>query len=146
MIGVLKPYKEYKASVLPDFSTLPAHWALYRLRHVVDMLVSNVDKHSKEGEQPIRLCNYINVYKNENITERIPFMHATATRDEISRFRLRINDVLITKDSEEWTDIAVPSLVKYDAPDLVCGYHLAVLRPDTDRILGRLPSTCPAKS
>lgn len=93
------------------------------------MRVSNVDKHVKEGETPVRLCNYLDVYKNEVISERIPFMQATATPDEIEKFRLEKGDVLITKDSEDWTDIGVPALVKYTAPDLVCGYHLAILRP-----------------
>jgi type I restriction enzyme S subunit len=63
-------------------------------------------------------------------------MHATATQDEIARFKIQIGDVIITKDSEEWDDIGVPSLVTYQAADLVCGYHLAILRPQSDLILG----------
>ena len=56
-------------------------------------------------------------------------MRATATADEIDRFRLELGDVLITKDSEVWNDIGVPAFVEYSAKDLVCGYHLALLRP-----------------
>ena len=52
------------------------------------MRVSNVDKHIREGEFPVRLCNYVDVYKNDRITQTIPFMNATASRDEIERFRL----------------------------------------------------------
>ena len=37
-------------------------------------------------------------------------------------------DVLITKDSESWEDIGVPALVKTAPHDLICGYHLALLR------------------
>ena len=37
--------------------------------------------------------------------------------------------MLITKDSESWNDIGVPSLVEEPADDLICGYHLALLRP-----------------
>ena len=29
------------------------------------MRVSNVDKHTKPGETPVRLCNYVDVYKND---------------------------------------------------------------------------------
>ena len=57
---------------------------------------------------PIRLCNYVDVYKNDRITSAIPFMSATASQDEIERFRLKQGDVLITKDSEAWDDIGVP--------------------------------------
>jgi type I restriction enzyme S subunit len=56
-------------------------------------------------------------------------MQATATSEELKRFHLQVGDVLITKDSEEWNDIGVPSVVEYTASDLVCGYHLALLRP-----------------
>jgi type I restriction enzyme S subunit len=100
------------------------------------MRVSSIDKHTKEGEQPVRLCNYVDVYKNERITEKIPFMKATALPEEIERYRLQIGDVLITKDSEIWNDIGVPSLVEYSAPDLVSGYHLALLRARRDVLLG----------
>jgi type I restriction enzyme, S subunit len=98
--------------------------------------VSSVDKHVKEGETPVRLCNYVDVYKNERITERLAFMHGTATADELAQFRLRCGDVLITKDSETWTDIGVPALVEYEAPDLLSGYHLALLRPRRGQMTG----------
>lgn len=103
---------------------------------MADLRVSNVDKHEKDDEVPVRLCNYVDVYKNDRITERIPFMRATAAEAEVERFRLRRGDVLITKDSETWTDIGVPALVEYEAPDLVSGYHLALLRPLPGRMQG----------
>ena len=100
-----------------------------RLRTVAEMRVSNVDKHTKEEEFPVRLCNYVDVYKNDRITQGIAFMSATASRDEIEKFRLNRNDVVITKDSEAWDDIGVPSLVTEPADDLISGYHLAIIRP-----------------
>ena len=93
------------------------------------MRVSNVDKHTKPGETPVRLCNYVEVYKNDRIRESTRFMMASASEDERIRFGIRKGDVLITKDSEQWNDIGVPALVECEAPDLVCGYHLAILRP-----------------
>jgi type I restriction enzyme S subunit len=47
-----------------------------------------------------------------------------------------VGDVLITKDSEEWDDIAIPALVAETAPDLVCGYHLAIVRPNGQALIG----------
>ena len=111
------------------FGEVPAHWEIKRQRNVAEMRVSNVDKHVVDGEVPIRLCNYVDVYKNDRITNRIQFMRATASKEEVERFRLQLGDVIITKDSEEWDDIGVPALVEYAAPDLICGYHLAILRP-----------------
>ncbi|HSW29772.1 MAG TPA: restriction endonuclease subunit S [Longimicrobiales bacterium] len=89
-----------------------------------------MDKKSEEGERPVRLCNYVDVYKNEFITSDLDFMLATATDAQIREFRIRPNDVLATKDSETADDIAVPALVIADEPDLVCGYHLTLIRPD----------------
>ncbi len=132
----LLPYPRYRPSGIPWLGDVPAHWEVRRLRNLADMRVSNVDKHSKEKELPIRLCNYVDVCKNDRITADILFMRATATAEEIARFRLECGDVLITKDSEVWHDIAVPALVEHTADDLVCGYHLALLRPSPDTLNG----------
>ena len=123
------PYPSYHCSDAQWLGGVPAHWEVRRLRTVAEMRVSNVDKHTKEEEFPVRLCNYVDVYKNDRITEAMPFMNATASLDEIERFRLEPGDVLITKDSEVWDDIGVPSLVVESADDLLSGYHLALLRP-----------------
>ncbi len=56
----------------------------------------------------------------------------TATEGQIERFVLRVGDVVITKDSETPDDIGVPALIAETAPDLVCGYHLTILRPKAD--------------
>lgn len=132
----LKPYPAMKDSGVPWLADVPEHWEVRRLRNAADMRVSNVDKHSHEGEQAVRLCNYVDVYKHDRISPGMSFMRATATGDEITRFRLAMDDVLITKDSEAWNDIGVPALVVESAEDLICGYHLALLRPFADRFTG----------
>ena len=121
-----------RPSGIPWLGDVPAHWEVRRLRSVAEMRVSNVDKHTREDEIPIRLCNYTDVYKNEVIDQTMPFMRATASPDEIKRFRLKRYDVLITKDSETWDDIGVPALVAEPADDLISGYHLALLRAFTE--------------
>ena len=82
---------------------LPPRWQTRRLRTVVEMRVSNVDKHTNEDEIPVRLCNYVDVYYNDHIDGNLPYMMATVSPDEADRFRLKRNDVVITKDSEAWT-------------------------------------------
>ena len=125
----LDPSIPLKPSGVEWLGDVPAHWEVRRLRTVAEMRVSNVDKHTREDEFPVRLCNYVDVYKNDRITQAMTFMSATASRDEIERFQLKRHDVLITKDSEAWDDIGVPSLVTESADDLLSGYHLALLRP-----------------
>lgn len=121
---------------------VPAQWQLKPLRSVADYQVSNVDKLIFEDEEPVRLCNYVDVYHNEMVDLNLPFMPATATAGEIERFGLKIGDVLITKDSETWNDIGVPALICETADDLVCGYHLAMIRPDPDQIEGEFLFRC----
>lgn len=97
---------------------------------------SNVDKKSDEAETPVLLCNYVDVYYNDFITPSIEFMEASASSDEIRRFSLRRGDVLITKDSEMWNDIAIPTYVDDEMSRVLCGYHLAMIRPHADRMCG----------
>lgn len=136
MINELKKYPTYKDSGVPWFGEVPEHWEVRRLRNVARMLVSNVDKLTEADEISVRLCNYVDVYKNDRITDKLLFMHATATTDEVEHFHLQIGDVVITKDSETWNDIGIPALVEYSASDLVCGYHLAIIRSHAPTLLG----------
>ena len=124
-----RPYAAYKDSAIEWLGKLPAHWEVNRLKDVANVQLSNVDKKSVEGQVDVQLCNYVDVYYKERIHANFDFMAATATRAQIRRFALSSGDVLITKDSESWTDIAVPALVTQDLPRVLCGYHLAHIRP-----------------
>ena len=133
----LEPYRTYKLSGVEWLGDVPDHWDVRRLRYMSEMRVSGVDKQSENHEFAVRLCNYVDVYKNDRISPKMAFMTATATADEIRRFRLQSGDVLITKDSESWTDIGVPALVEGADDDVLSGYHLALLRPNLERLDGR---------
>jgi len=117
------------------YGLLPENWLSKRLKFIADIQFSSVDKHSLEDEIPVRLCNYVDVYKYDYITDDLEFMIATATESEIERFKVLKGDVIITKDSEEASDIAVPTFVKEDLENVVCGYHLAMIRADETQIL-----------
>ena len=123
-------YPAYRPSGVAWLGKVPEHWEVRRLEHVAAYRTSNVDKKTAEGEMPVRLCNYTDVYYGDRIRAgEGEFMEATASPGEVERFRLRTGDVLITKDSEDWQDIAVPALVDETADDFVCGYHLGIIRP-----------------
>ena len=63
-------------------------------------------------------------------------MVATASVSEIENYSLRKGDVIITKDSETPDDIAKPAIVIEDMPGVLCGYHLAILRPREESVHG----------
>lgn len=125
-----RPFPNMKPVKAPWLDAIPEHWEERRLRFLASVSNSNVDKKSYEDQETVRLCNYTDVYYNEEITTPDEFMIATASHDEIKEFELRKGDVIITKDSEDPTDIGIPAYVKEDMPGVVCGYHLSVLRTD----------------
>jgi type I restriction enzyme S subunit len=129
-------YPRYKPSGIDWLGDVPEHWDVKRLKTSARCWVSNVDKVPAEDELPVRLCNYTDVYYHDEITADMELMESTATAEEIDRFGLLEGDVLITKDSEDWRDIAVPALVRTTAPDLVCGYHLGIIRSRPKLLFG----------
>jgi len=132
----LNPDVPLKDSSVDWIGEIPEHWDVRRLKYCANVNVSNVDKHSRKLEDEVKLCNYVDVYKNDFILEDINFMKSTATEDDIRKYSLKLGDVIITKDSEDWKDIGVPALVRHEEKNLICGYHLAILRSKKDKVTG----------
>lgn len=111
----------------------------YRLGDIADIIVSTVDKKSKEGQRKVRLCNFVDVYRNWAITHDLydDFMVATASDVEIERFTLKRGQVAFTKDSETRDDIGIATYIAEDFDDVVLGYHTALVTPHEDVILGK---------
>ena len=107
-----------------------SEWRQVELGQIADVRVSNVDKKTVPGEVPVQLCNYMDVYSNDYIRDHLDFMQASATVAEIARFKVALGDVLITKDSETPDDIGIPSVVIHEVDNLVCGYHVALIKPN----------------
>lgn len=100
-----------------------------RLGYLAEVRPSGVDKKSVEGETPVRLCNYTDVYYGDRILPSPDFMEATATAAQLESLSLRRGDVVMTKDSETADDIAVSAYVAEDLPGVLLGYHCALVRP-----------------
>ncbi|WP_412033092.1 restriction endonuclease subunit S [Nitratireductor aquimarinus] len=129
-------------NVQQAYGPLPDGWRLEKLKFFADVRNSNVDKTVADDEEPVRLCNYTDVYYNDRITSDLEFMNGSATEAEIEKFQLKRGQVIITKDSEGWDDIGIPALVTEDMPDVLCGYHLSVLEPRNELDGGFLAWLC----
>lgn len=127
---------QYKNSDIEWIGDIPEHWKITKIKNEFRVIPSNVDKKIHDSEDEVKLCNYVDVYYNDYIKSSIDFMIATATDNEIKKFNLLVDDIIITKDSEDPFDIAVPALVKETSSDLLCGYHLSFLRSVNNKILG----------
>ena len=124
----LNPNVEMKPSGVEWIGEIPAHWKVDKLKYVAKILPSNVDKHIYPDEIQIRLCNYTDVYYNDYITVDTVLEKGSCKESEFAKFVLRKGDVIITKDSETPDDIGVPTYVKDDLDDVVCGYHLTMIK------------------
>ena len=129
----LDPNVEMKPSGVEWIGEIPKHWEVNRLKYVAKILPSNVDKHIYPDEIQVRLCNYTDVYYNDYITVDTVLKKGSCKESEFTKFALRKGDVIITKDSETPDDIGVPTYVKDNLDNVVCGYHLTMIRPITCR-------------
>ena len=108
---------------------VPDGWQRVRLGDVAEVAFSGVDKRTVEGELPVQLCNYTDVFYNRRIAAGMDLMTATATPSEKGKWALKNGDVLFTKDSETPDEIGIPAFVADDMPGVLCGYHLGLARP-----------------
>jgi type I restriction enzyme S subunit len=126
--------RDHRHSGIEWLDRIPKRWKVRRLKFISKVQSSSVDKKSKEDEDEVLLCNYVDVYKNEFIDDFIEFMKSTAPQRHIEQFTLNEGDIIITKDSEDRFDIAVPAKVNKDFDNVLCGYHLALIRADYEHI------------
>ncbi|MDP3150656.1 MAG: restriction endonuclease subunit S [Ignavibacteria bacterium] len=127
---------EYKLNDCKWLNRLPDTWDSKRLKYVSKVKPSNVDKKTEENEIPVSLCNYNEVYKNDFIDSYLTFMEASASSEEIAKFQIIKDDVIITKDSETPEEIALPAYVVENLPNTLCGYHLSLIRTDKNVLSG----------
>lgn len=107
----------------------------YRLGDIAEVNISGVDKKTHDNETPVRLCNFVDVYRNWAITKDMypDLMEASAKQNEIDTFTLHKGQVAITKDSETRDDIGIATYIADDFEEIVVlGYHTALITPDTN--------------
>lgn len=111
----------------------------YKLADIAKIEISGVDKKTVEGEIPIRLCNFVDVYRNWAITKEKGrcFMRASAKQAEIDKCSIFKGQVAITKDSETRDDIGIATYIADDFNDVVLGYHCALITPDPSIVDGK---------
>lgn len=111
----------------------------YKLGDIAAVEISGVDKKRKDGEQEIRLCNFVDVYYNWAITsaQSNSFMSATARSNEIEKFQLKRGQVALTKDSETRYDIGISTYIADDFDNVILGYHCALITPNESLLDGR---------
>jgi len=116
---------------------IPEGWKVAKLGEMATILLSNVDKKIFSQEIKVKLCNYLEVYKHDYIFKNINFSIGSVNIREYQKFRVDKGDVIITKDSEEFDDIAKSAYVEDEIEDLICGYHLCLIKPKINITAGQ---------
>ena len=111
----------------------------YKLADIAKIEISGVDKKTIEGETPVRLCNFVDVYYNWAVTKEKAksFMAASAKQTEIDKCSIGKGMVAITKDSETRDDIGVATYIADDFENVVLGYHCALIIPNSAIVDGK---------
>ena len=111
----------------------------YKLGDIAKIEISGVDKKVVDGETPVRLCNFVDVYRNWAITQKLSesFMIVSAKEIEIAKCSIHKGQVAITKDSETRDDIGIPAYIADNFDNVLLGYHCALITPNEDVLDGK---------
>ncbi len=129
-------YPAYKDSGVEWMGEIPDGWEVKKLKHTSNIRNSSVDRHQYEDELSVKIVHYPDAYKNEVITNNYNFVTGTCSKEELIKFQLSQGDVIITKDSEDPSDIGVPCYIADNLENVVCGYHLTIISSNNITLTG----------
>lgn len=110
---------------LPGFS---GEWEVKPLGEIGEVSGAGVDKKVREGEQPVRLVNYMDAYRRTFIQSSDLDHWVTAPQHQARRCTVEKGDVFFTPSSETRDDIANSAVAMEDIPDAAYSYHVVRLR------------------
>jgi type I restriction enzyme, S subunit len=110
---------------LPGFS---GEWELKKLGDLGEVTGSGVDKKNHEDEIPVRLVNYMDVYRRDFIHSKDLNHWVTAPSHKHRRCAVQRGDIFFTPSSETRDDIAHTAVAMEDIADAVYSYHVVRLR------------------
>lgn len=108
------------------FSEFSDDWKLVKLGDIGKFKTSSVNKKIVKGEKLIKLVNYMNVYKHENINNLSVenLMTVSANKIQLNSSNLRKNDMLFTPSCETPDDIGRSIVIFEDLENTLYSYHL----------------------
>jgi type I restriction enzyme S subunit len=110
---------------LPGFS---GNWELKRLGEIGEISGSGVDKKINPDEEPVRLLNYLDVYKKDFIFSKDLNHWVTTPKMKLNQCSIEKGDVFFTPSSELQTDIAKSAVAMENIDKAVYSYHIVRFR------------------
>jgi len=112
----------------------PEGWKEIRIGEIGELDTSSVNKKSDVEEKSVKLVNYMDVYENYVIDDKIDYMEVTAPDSQIERSQVVPGDILFTPSSEEPGDIGNSAVVTEEMERTLHSYHTVRLRPASNDI------------
>ena len=110
---------------LPGFS---GEWKEVKLGDIGEISSAGVDKNIVEGEKPIRLLNFLDVYRRDFLYSHEQNHWVTANDYKIEKCSIKKGDVFFTPSSEVPNDIAISAVAMEDFDNVVYSYHIVRFR------------------
>lgn len=104
------------------------NWRQVKLGDIGEISSAGVDKKIIKGEIPVRLINYLDVYRSDFIVSKNITHQVTAPAVKASKCATQKGDIFFTPSSELRGDIGHSSVAIEDMPDAVYSYHVVRLR------------------
>lgn len=109
-------------------SGFSGEWAMKSLGELGVIAGAGVDKKIRPGEPPVRLVNYMDVYRRTFIRSADLEHTVSAPPEQAARCAVRKGDIFFTPSSEMPYDIAASAVAVEDIPDACYSYHVVRLR------------------
>lgn len=103
-------------------------WEHKTLGEIGEITGGGVDKLINEDEVPVRLVNYMDVFRRDLIYSDELTHWVTAPQSKIQKCAVKQGDIFFTPSSEMRFDIAVSAIAMENIPDAAYSYHLVRLR------------------
>ena len=110
---------------LPGFTT---PWQKVKLGEIGKITSAGVDKKINEGEVPVRLLNFVDVFYRDFIYNNELTHWVTAKSTKVEQCSVQKGDIFFTPSSEMPTDIALSAVAMEDMEGIVYSYHIVRLR------------------
>jgi type I restriction enzyme S subunit len=101
----------------------------------VEIANIGVDKKINPNEVKVRLLNFVDVFKNQYISNETPTMFVTASERKIIDCNIKEGDVFITPSSELINEIGFSAMAIEDIDNAVYSYHIMRLRINDKKVL-----------
>jgi type I restriction enzyme S subunit len=110
---------------LPGFV---GEWEVKRLGDLGEITGAGVDKKIRPDEAPVRLVNYLDVYRRDFLYTNDLTQEVSAKPEQARRCAIQRGDVFFTPTSEVRDDIGHSAVAMEDIPDAAYSYHVVRLR------------------